>query len=192
MTDFTLLNRYSYLKSLLDDTNTFIGDAELSLVHTDFSPLHSLYDLGIYARFLGRGHDIIELQSSCGGSNSYGRHCGKCEKCAVVAALYCGLSSDKEMFHRMFPINPLEELGLFSGWYYGPFEKPRSCVDSLSERRVALRLARARGWNYRFHKTRPQFTACSDAGKNVVLLGNSPKPQSTRPDLEASARTTSV
>jgi len=116
-----------------------------------FSPLYGLFDTGIYARFLSLSEGFLDLQSSCGGSNSYRRHCGRCEKCAFVAALLAGLSGDREILHELFPINPLDDLSLFDDWYHGRFQKPRACVGSLNELRVALRLGRARGWNTPIH-----------------------------------------
>lgn len=147
---WTVNHQYEKSSAFLRLINTYLSNRWNGAIKV-ISPLHALYDLGIYARFLDSGGDLIDLQSSCGGSNSYRRHCGRCEKCAFVAALYCGLSSDEEMFQSMFPLNPLNDLSLFRGWYKGRFEKPRSCVGSLDELRVALRLARARGWNYQIH-----------------------------------------
>jgi hypothetical protein len=124
-----------------------------------FSPLHGLYDLGIYARFLARGKRFVGLQSSCGGSNSYRRHCGACEKCAFVAALFTALSSDTRTFRKMFPVNPLDDVELFDEWYRGRFERPLACVGSLRELRVALRLGRARGRNHSIHDYDRDFAA---------------------------------
>lgn len=117
-----------------------------------FSPVHGLFDLGIYARFLRFGRRLLDLQSSCGGSNSYRKHCGRCEKCAFVSVLLAGLSSDVNAHGRLFPVNPLEDTKLFDGWYQGRFEKPCACVGSLRELRVALRLGRAQGWNSSIHR----------------------------------------
>jgi len=116
-----------------------------------WSPLHGLFDLGIYGRFMARGKRLIDLQSSCGGANSYRRHCGACEKCAFVAALFTAVSSDADAFRALFPVNPLDDVELFDEWYHGRFERPRACVGSLRELRVALRLGRARGWTSKIH-----------------------------------------
>jgi len=116
-----------------------------------FSPLHGLFDLGIYARFL-RSKKLLDLQSSCGGSNSRQRHCGRCEKCAFVAALLAGLSPDVGAHGKLFPTNPLEDTALFDEWYQGRFERPLACVGSLRELRTALRLGRARGWDSAIHR----------------------------------------
>jgi hypothetical protein len=117
-----------------------------------WSPLHGLFDLGIYGRFMARGQRLIDLQSSCGGANSYRRHCGACEKCAFVAALFTALSADRDAFHALFPVDPLDDVELFDEWYHGRFERPRACVGSLHELRVALRLGRAHGWRTRIHR----------------------------------------
>jgi hypothetical protein len=116
-----------------------------------WSPLHGLFDLGIYGRFLAGSPRLIDLQSSCGGANSYRRHCGRCEKCAFVAALFTALSSDRDAFRALFPLDPLDDVSLFDEWYHGRFERPRACVGSLRELRVALRLGRARGWKTSIH-----------------------------------------
>jgi 7-cyano-7-deazaguanine synthase in queuosine biosynthesis len=116
------------------------------------SPLHGLYDLGIYARFLASCPELLTVQSSCGGSNGYRRHCGRCAKCAFVAAMFCALSADSQSFRAMFPRNPLDDVSLLNQWFRGKFERPRTCVGSLTELRVSLRLGRARGWTSTFHR----------------------------------------
>lgn len=116
-----------------------------------FSPLHGLFDLGIYGRLLSRQPELVRLQSSCGGSNARRRHCGQCEKCAFVAVLFTALSDDEPAFRSLFPVNPLDNVELFDEWYHGRFGRPRACVGSLSELRVALRLGRARGWRSAIH-----------------------------------------
>ncbi len=134
---FALLNRYLRFR--------YGGAVQV------FSPLHGLFDLGIYARFLSSGQRLLDLQSSCGGSNSYRRHCGSCEKCAFVAALFTALSSDEGKLRTLFPVNPLDDVELFKEWYSGRFSRPFACVGALPELRVALRMGRAQGWSSEIH-----------------------------------------
>jgi hypothetical protein len=68
-----------------------------------------------------------------------------------VAALFTALSSDRDAFRSQFPVDPLDDVSLFDEWYHGRFERPRACVGSLRELRVALRLGRARGWKTSIH-----------------------------------------
>jgi hypothetical protein len=135
---FALVNQY--LRSLWGESLQVI------------SPLHGLYDLGIYARFLDACPELLALQSSCGGSNGYRRHCGRCAKCVFVAAMFCALSADRQSFGELFPRNPLDDLSLLNQWFRGKFDRPRACVGSLDELRVCLCLGRARGWDSTFHR----------------------------------------
>ena len=111
------------------------------------SPLHGLYDLGIYARFLRDCPELVKMQSSCGGANTYRKHCGKCEKCAFLAALLAGLSGNKALYRSLFPEDPLQNVGLFEGWLDGGFDRPLTCAGLKQEVWLALRLMRMRNWN---------------------------------------------
>jgi hypothetical protein len=142
-------HQFEKSESFLEVLNRYF-EARFGRAFQVFSPVHGLFDLGIYARFL-RCDRLLDLQSSCGGSNSVQRHCGRCEKCAFVAVLFAGLSPDVNAYRNLFPSDPLEDTGLFDDWYKGRFERPFACVGSLRELRVALRLGRARGWSSAIH-----------------------------------------
>ncbi len=109
------------------------------------SPLHGLYDLGIYARFLRDCPDLAELQSSCGGANSWRSHCGECEKCAFIAALLFGLSPDPRLYKRLFTVDPLKNGNLVDDWLGKRAVRPLACVGFAEEMALGLMLGVARG-----------------------------------------------
>lgn len=109
------------------------------------SPLKGLYDMGIYARFLRDAPDLVPLQSSCGGANGRRPHCGRCPKCAFLAALLAGLSGDPVLHRLLFPRDPLEDPGLFRRWLDAAAARPLTCAGLQDEVRVGLELARRRG-----------------------------------------------
>lgn len=108
------------------------------------SPLHGLYDTGIYARFLRHGGDLVELQSSCGAANSRSRHCGRCEKCAFLAALVAALGGDRALYDRLFTRDPLDDEPLFLETWLA--RRPLGCVGLTGEVESALDAAAALGW----------------------------------------------
>jgi 7-cyano-7-deazaguanine synthase in queuosine biosynthesis len=110
------------------------------------SPLHGLYDSGIYARFLTAAPSLVFLQSSCGGANGRSPHCGRCEKCAFLAALLAGLGDDKDLYKTLFPRDPLDDPQLYEGWLSPDSDRPLTCAGFADEIRLALALARTRGW----------------------------------------------
>ncbi|HEX5720420.1 MAG TPA: hypothetical protein VF179_29970 [Thermoanaerobaculia bacterium] len=115
--------------------------AGLSLV----SPVKGLYDLGIYARFLETAQDLVPLQSSCGGANFHRPHCGRCPKCAFLAALLAGLTGDRDLYKRLFPRDPLQDPRLFADWLGPGSDRPLTCAGLKEEVQLGLRLARSRG-----------------------------------------------
>lgn len=113
----------------------------LSLV----SPVKGLYDLGIYARFLESARDLVPLQSSCGGANSHWPHCGRCPKCAFLAALLAGLTGDRDLYECLFPQDPLENPRLFAEWLGRGSDRPLTCAGLKEEVQLGLQLAKSRG-----------------------------------------------
>jgi hypothetical protein len=111
------------------------------------SPLHGLYDMGIYARFLKAAPGLVALQSSCGGSNGRSPHCGRCEKCAFVAALFAGLGGNLTLYRRLFPRDPLQDPRLFTAWLSPDGTRPMTCAGFGDEVRLSLALLRNRGWS---------------------------------------------
>ncbi|MGA8659348.1 MAG: hypothetical protein WB586_24745 [Chthoniobacterales bacterium] len=110
------------------------------------SPIHGLYDFGIYARFLRLKMRIVLLQSSCGGSNFRNPHCGKCEKCAFLAALFAGLGGDRRIYKVIYPRDPLSNPDAFQPWLEECAPRPMTCAGHIEEFRLALYLAKERGW----------------------------------------------
>lgn len=111
------------------------------------SPVKGLYEFGIYARLLYAAPHLVELQSSCGGANSRSPHCGRCHKCAFLAALLAALTSDRQLHGRLFPCNPLDDPSLYQDWLDDSRPRPLTCAGLKEEVRIALCLARARGWD---------------------------------------------
>ncbi len=110
------------------------------------SPVHGLYDTGIYARFLRSDSSLVRLQSSCGGANGRRAHCGRCAKCAFLAALLAGLSGDRSLYGTLFPTDPLAHLTVFRPWLGNYSARPLTCAGFREELLLALRLVQARGW----------------------------------------------
>jgi hypothetical protein len=110
------------------------------------SPLHGLYDTGIYARFISSAPELLPLQSSCGGANGRRPHCGHCDKCAFLAALLAGLGVDRDVYQILFPRDPLQNARLYDAWLAPGSNRPLTCAGFAEEVRVALGLARKRGW----------------------------------------------
>ncbi len=110
------------------------------------SPIHGLYDLGVYARLLRTAPSLVRLQSSCGGSNGQRAHCGRCEKCAFLAGLLAGLSGNRGLYRRLFPNDPLSVPALYGEWLSWTPSRPLTCAGLKDELRLALCLAKARGW----------------------------------------------
>jgi len=110
------------------------------------SPVYSMYDLGIYARFIRSDVSLLKLQSSCGGANSYRRHCGQCDKCAFLALLLAGLSGDRRLYNLLFPVDPLQNAKLLRQWLGAGDNRPLTCAGLKEEARIALHLLRARNW----------------------------------------------
>ena len=110
------------------------------------SPVHGLYDMGIYARFLRTDRNLVRLQSSCGGANSSRPHCGRCAKCAFLAALLAGLSGDRALYSELFPVDPLNDPALYQNWLEEGVPRPLTCAGLKEEVRLALHLARSRAW----------------------------------------------
>lgn len=110
------------------------------------SPLKGLYDMGIYARFLKEAPSLVPFQSSCGGSCSHRAHCGRCPKCAFLAALLAGLSGDRALYRRLFPRDPLQVPELYTDWLSTGSDRPLTCAGLKDEVQLGLRLAISRGW----------------------------------------------
>jgi 7-cyano-7-deazaguanine synthase in queuosine biosynthesis len=127
-----LLNRYLHWKF----------NRSISVV----SPVHGLYDMGIYARLLKVGRRLIGLQSSCGGANSYRQHCGRCEKCAFLAALLAGISGDRRLYRKLFPKDPLADAEACQPWLTPDDKRPLTCAGLKEEFHLALDLMRGRNW----------------------------------------------
>jgi 7-cyano-7-deazaguanine synthase in queuosine biosynthesis len=136
------------------------------------SPLHGLYDMGIYARFLKSSPALVPFQSSCGGANGRSPHCGRCEKCAFLAALLAGLGGDHKLYRALFPRDPLQDLELFDAWLSPEADRPLTCAGFADEVRLALALVRSRGWTAKVLEER-SYATC-DSRDLAIYLGSHP------------------
>jgi 7-cyano-7-deazaguanine synthase in queuosine biosynthesis len=149
------------------------------------SPLHGLYDTGIYARLLTEAPSLARLQSSCGGANSRSPHCGRCEKCAFLAALLAGLGGSMEIYKALFPRDPLDDPGLYAEWLLPGSNRPLTCAGFSGEVKLALELARSRGWSSRMLREQAPRTKTAKRELETFLAShrNVLVPQSMRKRL---------
>jgi hypothetical protein len=109
------------------------------------SPIYAFYDLGVSARLAASAPRLMRLQSSCGGANSRSAHCGRCPKCAFVAAALAAISDDTALYRQLFPRDPLDDVRLYEEWLAPGGSRPLTCAGTKEEIRLALLLARGRG-----------------------------------------------
>lgn len=139
-------HQYQKSSGFLEDLNRYLSWVLMDKLKV-ISPLHGLYDLGIYARLIYEAPQLVKFQSSCGGSNYISRNCGKCDKCAFIGALLAGLSGNRELYSSLFVRDPLNNVELYDIWLEEGDDRPLTCVGLKDEIILALSLAKARGWN---------------------------------------------
>lgn len=109
------------------------------------SPLVDFSDIEILDALLSHVPETYQRFSSCGGSNSKSKHCGRCDKCAFIYVLLTTTQKGRRLSKHIFRTNLLGDVDLYRPWTDARYKAPFGCIGERHEVWQALERHLERG-----------------------------------------------